>query len=480
MKLNDKDWLFQEIRDSNDQVFSWKKIWENHENVSPDPLFTRNHVPTDQERDKNKKVIEKRRERIEKYTMAVPKMFADLNVLCLAHFAHKNQPLFHDLMPLLEHYVYFEWMMNHDPVKPWYRDHLIHQLRVAFLGELFLKCPLDDQGLTSLDPSENKEISLCKKVAERIKQIIEEPATSTIKYLAESLNVDTGKITPELIRSAWWLAGLFHDTGYVFDFFAQLANTVQDVYSFPIPAPFAGLAETFKKQSAEVLFHFLEQEALAYREWLKTPGLFTDPNWKPPKPEHVASAGMGPAFLVQLFKKGHSAAGALNLLYVIESLIERGEVTAEFRFAAGLAALAILRHDTDGWRPDEKNPAELVREVSKDQFSSEGWLTTRPIAFEDDPLSFLLALCDHIQEWGRYKTEPGKEPNTEAIVYNIEKVEMNLENGILKIKPYPPKGRIVSEGDIAQYKKEKKAYFGKNGILNSKGFVNKIEFESVA
>lgn len=516
MKLNDDNFLYPALgappkAHSLDNLFPWDVIWKNPGQVSPDHLTLRGKSAISGDRDQLRKRREGRFASLERYRQATPKFLADLNLFCLIRFIHLANPVFNELEPLLHENLFFEWMMQHDADKPWYRDHLVHPLRVTVLGDHLLTCPFNpsDGGLTSLDKSSSNDGqgTLGQGIADVLNGIINDTKTSnpasysavpagpgTIRRLHQSLGASALPVDFQLVRQAWRLAALFHDTGYVFGFFAGLADKLQTIYAFDTPHPLQGLEGAFRSQAAEVLFHFLEDEALAYQKWLTKTGhkLKTD-DFRPPDPTLLAASGMGPAFLVQLCRQGHAAPGALNLIYVVDNLLKRGDLTPRFRLAAGLAALAVLRHDTDDARVIVTDPAdaqvietevketrERIAKTRSDNGRANGWMVTRPVSFKDDPLSFLLVLCDQLQDWRRFKSSPDGccGPHTfgrTSIVWDFDEIELVLDGGTLKVDAGPRGNKV----DSSHYQKEKKRYFGPNGNggwLDFQGFVQAMEF----
>jgi hypothetical protein len=103
---------------------------------------------------------------------------------------------------------FFEWMMHADVFKPAYRDHIVHQLNVAAIGDLLLHQRL---GGTTL---------LARAAAE----------------LAPVLDGVTAD--PEaFVRLAWWLAALFHDCGYPYQFHHDYYRHLARVYNLPLASP---------------------------------------------------------------------------------------------------------------------------------------------------------------------------------------------------------------------------------------------------
>ena len=118
---------------------------------------------------------------------------------------------------------------------------------------------------------------------------------------------------------------------------------------------------------------------------------------------------------------------------------------------------------------------------------TKGWLVTRPIAFKHDPISFLLTLCDQVQEWCRYKSGPVAGNSSGLgqveVTWDFDKVEMELLDGDLIITPKYKTGKKPHQSTLDHYKTEKENYFGLDGSggwLNPEGFCSKVVFKEPA
>ncbi len=88
---------------------------------------------------------------------------------------------------------FFEWMMHMDILNPHYRDHIVHQARVAAIGDILLDQKID-------------RVPLKERVADIL-----------------------GKKS-EFVRIAWWLAALFHDCGYPCQFHNNYFQEIKKAY----------------------------------------------------------------------------------------------------------------------------------------------------------------------------------------------------------------------------------------------------------
>lgn len=118
--------------------------------------------------------------------------------------------VFPSFLNFVNYYHFFEWLQHHDPEKPGYRDHLVHVFKVAYLGQWIL-----DKG----KPLDNL-ISLVK-------------SNMRIQDFLGRMGIDESEINEDVLTRAWWLASLFHDIGYAFDFFhTKLEPKVKKMFPF--------------------------------------------------------------------------------------------------------------------------------------------------------------------------------------------------------------------------------------------------------
>ncbi|NLF01187.1 MAG: hypothetical protein GX601_09445 [Anaerolineales bacterium] len=103
----------------------------------------------------------------------------------LASFACAHWP---PLLRVIDAEPFFEWEMHSDIFALDYRDHIVHQLRVAAIGDLLLHQPTRKSGTT----------------------LLEHAAEALSERLAAARVADQHGF----VRMAWWLTALFHDCGY--------------------------------------------------------------------------------------------------------------------------------------------------------------------------------------------------------------------------------------------------------------------------
>jgi hypothetical protein len=103
----------------------------------------------------------------------------------------------------------FEWIMHADPFRPHYRDHIVHQVRVAAIGDILLDQRVGRQTLLEL----------------------------AADVLKRRLGTGITKNPPAFVRLAWWLAAIFHDCGYPYQHYCDSFRMIQKTYEISIGHP---------------------------------------------------------------------------------------------------------------------------------------------------------------------------------------------------------------------------------------------------
>ena len=217
-----------------------------------------------------------------------------------------------DLRPIIDRLTDFQAFMY--MTEAYYRDHILHQIRVAVLGDYLLT------------------------------QIFAFPQPKSLVNLAsELLDMDE-----EEVRRCWWIAALFHDIGMPI---ARLNENLEVMISdmvkayeldFMLPSrSILNLQSTPK--NTELLDLILNRFSGNVKELIKN------------------ASGLRGGSL------DHGVIGALSLL----ATVSRNSRSTEKLYLE--AAYAICAHSLNGLS----------------------------LSFEDNPLGFLLVICDEMQEWNR-------------------------------------------------------------------------------
>lgn len=244
----------------------------------------------------------------------------------------------------------FEALMYFLNVRKFYRDHCAHQLRVAVLGDFLLDFDSNAGGI-------------------------------------EEIIKDKLDLSSEEVRTAWWFAGLLHDTGIPI---AKLCMAINWSLLNEILRCYPSLDIEASPMSIN-----LASDELQNQEYLSI--LIDD---MPNRWQEMLKGGLGVSEATEetvLFKAGyctrkeyqprdmhidHGVVGAINLLRT-------------------LGTPEKLRKNL----PEDKPLIEAARAISVHNFK--GML--RNVPFEDSPLAFLLVLVDELQEWSRPVPVPVKD-----------------------------------------------------------------------
>lgn len=246
------------------------------------------------------------------------------------------------LLRLVKMLPEFEALMYYLNVKKYYRDHCAHQLRVAILGDFFLD--------------------------------LESAVGPVGDLLKEKLGFSS-----EEMRTAWWFAGLLHDTGIPLAKLStavnwSLLNEILRCYSFldieasPMHINLAGA----KLGNQEYLSILVDG---APRRWRK-----------------ALEKGLGMASdsdRTVLFNAGYSEKDE----YHPEDLHVDHGVVGAVNLLRTLGPPDRLRKAL----PEDRPFIEAARAMAVHNFKKELGF----IAFEESPLAFLLVLTDELQEWSR-------------------------------------------------------------------------------
>jgi hypothetical protein len=236
----------------------------------------------------------------------------------------------------------FEALLYSLNVRKFYRDHCAHQLRVAALGDFLLD------------------------------------STSEIGDV-EGVIRDKLGFSPKDARTAWWFAGLLHDTGIPL---AKLSTAVNwslineilrcypllDIQAHPIFLSLAGGLSQNQQYLSFLLgdmpksWRRMIMENLGEEKYVDKPILFRGGNLHPRE------------YQFQDPHIDHGVAGAINLL-------------------STLGPPEKLRRNL----PEDRPLVEAAKAICLHNFKNK----LKSVLFEDFPLAFLLIFADELQEWSR-------------------------------------------------------------------------------
>jgi hypothetical protein len=110
---------------------------------------------------------------------------------------------------------FFEWVMHTNIFKPFYRDHIVHQVRVAAIGDILLQQRVG-------------RWTLLDRTVEALKK-----QTFSGKRDLSSVT----KHPQKFVRLAWWLTALFHDCGYPGEYHQGIFKQLAGIYTMPLARP---------------------------------------------------------------------------------------------------------------------------------------------------------------------------------------------------------------------------------------------------
>ena len=270
-----------------------------------------------------------------------------------------------------EDYFNFEWDMHvgqnfSEHHNDYYRDHFIHQIRNLYM----MLVMLDKFGIYGASRSafESKAAGKLSEYVSQMKRIFQRQTMDSHMNILREICQSSGTTQEQyiedyfnryIIYASSMLSALFHDLGYPICHFLEVRHRVSSfnptLYMFTHNA-----VESFdmlaSKLSGSLLFTIVSQAEIKKRLELA-----------PSKEKYDHGAYSAIAFLLHFYETGR-----------IHSL------SAEKQCAIEMAALAIYNH-TAKFR--------CITGKKEQKYYS--------MVFQANPVSFLLRLCDDLQEWDR-------------------------------------------------------------------------------
>jgi hypothetical protein len=380
--------------------------------------------------------------------------------------------------------VQVEWLWYTTPFKRFYRDHLAHVMKVALTALWLLEepqGPLSRGGVAALD---------------WIAQQLAEGSMGSDTLRAAALGC--GNRAEDLKESGFWrhavyeatrLAGLLHDMAYPDIMAAKVGKAASHAHG---DTPYAQAS----RQEAE--------RAIA---WMRR-NLVMSPFQRGRMPGPLPLADTSRRVAERLFMTSHSLRGAHTLLGFMELRHRVSELSPLDAFVMEWAALAISLHDYDKLFEEASKPPEEADAVFQEWLLEAGDWNKQAIRprFTDDPVSYLVALADQLQDFGRMSYQsaarmryppvaaeeehPAPEDDVAALrlSYPCEAVELETEGEAPKMRahlhfifgaeqgaPFGTTSKGAAEAALKKIPKDKpEPSFGPQGWLDHAGL-----FESV-
>lgn len=368
-----------------------------------------------------------------------------------------------DADPIVQAAVQVEWFWYTSPFKKFYRDHLAHVMKVALTA------------LELLEPSGEGTASgpLARGGCSALDWVAEGLASATLgderlRGTARRLGVSDG----DLQRPAFWrdalvlslrLAGLLHDMAYP----QLMALKVRHA-----AAPVNALAPYELPTSASV------ERALEAIEGTLVAWPFADLLGEPAR-----------GVCREVLAESHSLQAGVALLEARAHADRLWRLTPFEAFALEWAASAAAMHDYD--KLFERRPR--ARAPLADWLGDPQHVAAIRPSFQRDPVAYLLALADQLQDFGRlnYDVQPG-DPDTvplvlrypwRAVTLEVEPRGDGLPHATLIFEIGPPKDPCPAytvPADLARTLTRDKAgrfaptIFGPNGWLDHTGLFARV------
>lgn len=252
-----------------------------------------------------------------------------------------------------EQYIDFEWemhlRMNHKTSQmSFYRDHFIHQVRDAFtIDKLLEQKVIYDAVYSTLCNPSNSKVSryFCQMVQKQQDMLKNLPSHNFLKF-------DEDFVPRNIIYLSCYMAGLFHDIGYPETYLRTLRERISDYMPNMHPGQYRELPNgIFSTLQNSLLFRVVPYDEIKNRVSVSSI-------------DHGTLSAL--AFLLHFYENG--------------AIFQMPPYKAA---AVELAALAIYNHT---------NKYEICGLKNSTDY--------RPV-FTTNPISYLLRICDDLQEWDR-------------------------------------------------------------------------------
>jgi len=303
-----------------------------------------------------------------------PDMFRDLRGALGLTMKHA-QTLFPAYRFLAPEYVNEEWLASVDWHKKFHRDHVLHQPMCVHVGFTLLN------KLTGFGQSGGSLLNNCTEAfltGSKCRYLREHLKAMGARGMLRRLRQCSG-LVEDYFLDVFFLSALFHDLGYPWQFTGKINDSLGAL------AP-VGSAPTLDPD--QVLSHYGQRLFLTpLRGYLEDPS--PPASWAKEYKEILAKG----------LSDTHGLPGAVSFLHLNDLLrVYPNQAKPLHRFGLEWAAMAIMMHD-------------MGKMYAKADGSTLKILNPQlRLCFDRDPLSFVLALTDLIQDFARPDASfmPGK------------------------------------------------------------------------
>ncbi|MEA4991754.1 hypothetical protein SDC9_14468 [bioreactor metagenome] len=328
-----------------------------------------------------------------------PGMYKDIRGavgLCLRH----SQTIFPSYLFLLPEFLNEEWLASVDWHKGFHRDHVLHQPMCVYVGYELLRQPwaLGQKKVNLLENCIDAflESSHCQYLRDHISELGGQRMFNRLAKLSR-------KTFGAYFKDIFFLAAMFHDIGYPWQFANNLGN----------PLCSLSLGGNSLSMDPEVISrNYGDRLFMAPFKGYQLKAAAAPSTWQDSLNEMVR----------QSVTVTHGLPGAINFLHLNDMLRKYPDHTKPMhRFGMEWAAMAIMMHDM----------AKLYGRVENGMLK-----VINPqlrVSFNRDPLSFLLTLTDLIQDFGRPDSRFKTHDNNKNIVtvryrHRCERVELKWDD----------------------------------------------------
>jgi len=296
-----------------------------------------------------------------------------------------------------------------------YRDHSSHQLFVAALGDFLLNCKI----------------------------------VSTDQFTLKKWISNKSQIREEDVELAWWIASLFHDHAYPLAHMLKLTPSIFEENRSEL------LDQTWNLLGYGNSSHDIFKNLYEY-QFLKDLRNAI---------ENYDNSGTQDkkGFIIEIIK---------NLL--LPSYFEENEFSDDIEvcYDHGILAAANLA----SFFSHAKSP--IIRHIIRAIAIHNGAACPTSVDIENDPLAFLLILCDECQEWGRRIIIGDKALTESNCIFLNDLKNFEIYESFSVVFSYPNAGSLSQTGwSYPLFQKSKDVAFAR--LNNTNNFLSRINYQVV-
>lgn len=325
---------------------------------------------------------------------------------------------------LVQAAVQIEWMWYTSPFKKFYRDHLAHVMKVTAIADHLVTSPT-----SPLKSAPKSDQSLDDQIADRLVQRKTAPILhrAALRLGVAPKALETPEFWKESLREALKIAGLLHDMAYQ----GKMSRMVRKVTG--AADPLAPLAPDTQRD-LDKIFDLID-------------GTLVGAVFNRDSDDPLDRIRLTPV-LLKILEKSHSLQAGAAILHYGQVADRAWRLTPQEAFAIEWAARAATLHDFDkiyfyvsGAKPDELGQwlagLDVVGKSGDNAKGKKNGDFLRP-SYDSDPVSYLLAFADQLQDFGRlhYSVKKGEPDATSfEIGYPCREVKLErTEDGSLVIR----------------------------------------------